>query len=213
MFQVYNKQQSLCSHPRIVYPTPYDSLYISLSDGFDMKTGEPIHKFKSDTGAISLKNTFYSSNNKTVDEKQFQIYENIDFEAHIGTKIGYLHFNKHWQLQTSTLELLMYRNDGQLSSLERSTILNILMISHENPRLAGYILTTNRSMFIKPNGNVAWLNSCSEFISPLKFLVSAITENQFFMKMKCISLIRFLDKSSLKRKNNCALVNNQTYLS
>ena len=26
MFQVYNKPQSLCSHPRIVYPTPYDSL-------------------------------------------------------------------------------------------------------------------------------------------------------------------------------------------
>ena len=26
MFQVYNKAQSLCSHPQIVYPTPYDSL-------------------------------------------------------------------------------------------------------------------------------------------------------------------------------------------
>ena len=25
MFQVYNKPQSLCSHPQIVYPTPYDS--------------------------------------------------------------------------------------------------------------------------------------------------------------------------------------------
>ena len=42
MFQVYNKPQSLCSHPQIVYPTPYDSLYISLRVGFHMNTGEPI---------------------------------------------------------------------------------------------------------------------------------------------------------------------------
>ena len=55
MFQVSNKPQSLCSHTQIVYPTPYDSLYISLGDGFDMNTGETIHKFKSDTGAITLK--------------------------------------------------------------------------------------------------------------------------------------------------------------
>ena len=58
IFQVYNKPQSLCSHPQKVYPTPYDSLYISLRDGFDMNTGEPIHKFKSDTSAITLKNKY-----------------------------------------------------------------------------------------------------------------------------------------------------------
>ena len=54
MFQVYIKPQSLCSHPQIVYLTPYDSLYISLRDGFDMNTGEPIHKYNTDTGAITL---------------------------------------------------------------------------------------------------------------------------------------------------------------
>ena len=43
MFQVHNKPQSLCTHPRIVYPTPYDSLYISFREGFGMNTGEPIH--------------------------------------------------------------------------------------------------------------------------------------------------------------------------
>ena len=55
MFQVYNKPQSLCSQPQIVYPTPYDSVYIIFRVGFDMNTGEPIHKFKSDTTAINLK--------------------------------------------------------------------------------------------------------------------------------------------------------------
>ena len=74
MFQVYNKPQSLCSHPQIVYPAPYDSLYINLRDGFDINTGEPIHKYNSDTGAITLKNKYYSSDKKTVDTKHFQIY-------------------------------------------------------------------------------------------------------------------------------------------
>ena len=84
-----------------------------------MNTGEPIHKFKPNTGAITLKNKFYSSDNKTVDPTFSQVYENIYIEAHLGTKIDYLHFNNLWQLQTSTLELL--RNNCEL---ERSTILN-----------------------------------------------------------------------------------------
>ena len=83
MFQVYNKPQSLFSHTQIVYPTPYGSLYNSRRDSFDMNTGEPIHKFKSDTGAITLKNKFYSSDKKTVDTKHFQICENFNFEARL----------------------------------------------------------------------------------------------------------------------------------
>ena len=54
-----------------------------------------------------------------MDAKHFQTYENIDFEAHLLTKIDYLHFDNIRQLQTSTLELL--RNYFEL---ERSTILN-----------------------------------------------------------------------------------------
>ena len=111
MFQIHNKPQSLCIHPRIVYPTPYDSLYVSLCDGFDMNNGEPNHKLKPDTGAIKLKNNFYSSDNKTVDTTYSQVHENIDFEAHLGTKIDYLLLNNLRQLQTSTLEQL--RNDCQ----------------------------------------------------------------------------------------------------
>ena len=187
MFQVYNKPQSLCKHPRIVYLTPYDSLYISLRDGFDMNTGEPIQKYNSDTAAITLKNKYYSSDNKTVDTKHFQIYENFDFEAHLETKIDYLHFNNLRQLQTSTLELL--RNDCEL---ERLTILNTLKISNKNPRLAGYTLTRNRSMFIKTNGNVAWLYNCPELHSPLQIL------NKFYNRIPILyeEEIHFVDPIS-----------------
>ena len=42
------------------------------------------------------------------------------------------------------------------------------MLSLESPRLAGYILTQNRSMFLETNGNVAWLYHCPKFYSPLQ---------------------------------------------
>ena len=171
-----------------------------------MNTGEPIHKFKSDTSAITLKNKYFSSDNKTVDTKHFQFYGNIDFEARLGTKIDYLHFNNLRQLQTSALELL--RNDCEL---ERSIILNTLMVSYENPRSAGYNFTRNRSFLSKQTAILPGFISVLKFIHPYKFLVSAITEYQFSIKMKYISLIRFLDKPLLKPKNNCVLLNIQTY--
>ena len=42
----------------------------------------------------------------------------------------------------------------------RTQILTILMLSIENPRPAGYMLTGNRSMFLSANGSLAWLYDC-----------------------------------------------------
>ena len=46
-----NKPQSLCGHPRIVYPTSYDSLFIAYTDGFNMDTGIQV-KPTPETGTI-----------------------------------------------------------------------------------------------------------------------------------------------------------------
>ena len=98
-----------------------------------------------------------------------------------------MHFNNLRQLQTSTLELLK-----NLCELERSTILNTLMISHEKPCLAGYTLTRNRSMFIKTNANVAWLYNCPEFHSPLQILSKCYNRKQIL----CEDEIHFVDPIS-----------------
>ena len=50
-----------------------------------------------------------------------------------------------------TAELALLTNQCEL---ERSMILNTLMLSIESQRLAGYILPRNRSMFLENNGNV-----------------------------------------------------------
>ena len=41
-----------------------------------------------------------------------------------------------------------------------------LMLSIENPRLAGYMLTGNRSMFLSTDGSLAWLYDCTLMRSP-----------------------------------------------
>ena len=68
-------------------------------------------------------------------------------------------------LRTAKLALLTNQCE-----LERSMIINTLMLLIESPRLAGYILTRNRSMFLETNGNVAWLYHCPKFYSPLQLI-------------------------------------------
>ena len=79
-------------------------------------------------------------------------YLNLDNEFHQGTKLDYLFFESSKMLEGSDIQLL--RN---LCEQERSQFLTILMLSMENSRLAGYMLTGNRSMFLSTNGSLAWL--------------------------------------------------------
>ena len=79
----------------------------------------------------------------------------MDYEMHIGTKFDYLFFQS---------SLLLHASEIQLSKnpceQERTQIFTILMLSHENPRLAGYMLTGDRSMFLETDGCLAWLYHC-----------------------------------------------------
>ena len=45
------------------------------------------------------------------------------------------------------------------------------MLSLENPRLAGFMLTGNRSMFPETDGSLAWLYHCPQVHSPLHTLI------------------------------------------
>ena len=50
---------------------------------------------------------------------------------------------------------------------ERTQLLTILAMSVENPQLAGFLLTGNRSNFLYVEGSTAWLYDCPHFISSL----------------------------------------------
>ena len=64
-------------------------------------------------------------------------------------------------LEGSEIQLLK-----NLYEQERTQILTILMLSMENPRLVGYMLTGNRSMFLSTDGSLAWLYHCPLMRSP-----------------------------------------------
>ena len=49
--------------------------------------------------------------------------------------------------------------------LERTQMLKMLMLAMQNTRLAGYMLTGNRSMFLNTDGSVASLYRCPKFLS------------------------------------------------
>ena len=85
------------------------------------------------------------------------------YEVHMGTKLAYLIFQSSRLLQASEIQLLKNQCEQ-----ERTQILTILMLSLENSRLAGYMQTRNRSMFLETDGSLAWLYRCPLVQSPLR---------------------------------------------
>ena len=174
VFDVKNSPQKHCGKPTVFYPTKYDSLYIAIiSGGFDLRSGRNLGKERN--GATQLlqyippteNNGFAQlyaydpkhTSHKTSDE---DMYLNMDYEMQVGTKLDYLFFQSSRLLQASEIQHLKNQCEQ-----ERTQILNILMLSLENPRLAGYMVTGNRSMFLETDGSLAWLYHCPLVHSPL----------------------------------------------
>ena len=166
MCEVKNNPQKHCGKPTEVYPTNYDSLYVAIIRGFDLRSGTNLGKERNGTTQLlqyiapTENNGFaqlyaydpkYTSH-KTSDE---EMYLNMDDEMHIGTKLDYLFFQSSRLLQASEIQLLKNQCEQ-----ERTQVLTNLMLSLENPRLAGHMLTGNRSTFLATDGSSAWLYHC-----------------------------------------------------
>ena len=83
------------------------------------------------------------------------MYLNMDFEMHMGTKLYYLFFQSSRLLQASEIQLLKSQCEEERT---------------QNPRLSGYMLTGNRSMFIETDGSLASLYHCPLVHSPFHTL-------------------------------------------
>ena len=199
VFEVKNNPQKHCGKPTPNYPTNYDSLYMArLSEGFDMNTERNLGREKNGATKIlqylgpKAKNDFGQlyAHNPHLEGTQLQkaddpnSYLNIDYEMHLGTKIDYLFFQSSRLLQATEIQLLQNQCEQ-----ERTQILTNLMLALENPRLAGYMLTGNRSMVLETDASLAWLYHCPKVHSPLH------TMNQCYDKIPILyeSEIRFVD--------------------
>ena len=88
------------------------------------------------TDLLNSMHMIRNTSHKTSDE---DMYLNMDYEMHMGTKLDYHFFQSSRLLQASEIQL--FKNQCEQ---ERTQTLTILMLSLENPRLAGYMLTGNR---------------------------------------------------------------------
>ena len=108
----------------------------------------------------------------------------MDYEMQVCTKLDYLFFESTPVLQLSEIQMLKNQCEQ-----ERTQILTILMLSLENPRLAGYMLTGNRSMFLETDGSLAWLYPCPLISSPLHVMINSYDKIPIFYKGQ----IQFVD--------------------
>ena len=174
VFEVKNNPQKLFGKPTEIYRTNYDSIYVAImSGGLDLRPGRNLGKEWN--GATQLLQYIAPTENngfaqlfaddpkhtshKTSDE---DMYLNMDYEMHMGTKLDYFFFQSSRLLQAFEIQLLKNQCEQ-----ERSHILTLLTLSLGNPCFAGYMLTGNRSSFLETVGSLAWLNHCPLIHSPL----------------------------------------------
>ena len=172
LLEVKTEPEISCNNPVQVYPTNYDSLYVVIDfGGFDLASGKRMG-FSGGTQHLQYYQPSVFSDGRLFVHKpesphtdnpnpNTPHYLNLDYELHQGTKLEYLFFESSRMLEGSEIQLLK-----NLCEQERTQILNILMLFLENPRLAGYMLTGNCSMFLSTDGSLAWLHHCPLMRSP-----------------------------------------------
>ena len=168
--EIFQNKQTFCKKPTPMYTTQYPDLYINYQEGFNMQTGNknpivmPEQNEQISQESMSSKLVY----NTLLNRYSFPPLNNsnsfgaVDYDVHVNTKIDYSinHVFKSMSLQE--LNTLHY-----ICELERTQLLTILAMSVQNPQLAGFLLTGNRSNFLYVEGSTAWLYDCPHFLSPL----------------------------------------------
>ena len=170
LFKVKNHPQPLRNKPTEVYHTTYDSMYVAIHyGGFDMKTGQKIiilgpHLLQYQNKAFFSKpgHLYVFSPQPKQADPYINTWLNMDYELQQGTKLDYFFFESSRALQAS--ELNLSKNQCEQERIQSFTI---LLLSLENPRLAGYMLTGNRSLFLETDGSLPWRYSCPQVRSAL----------------------------------------------
>ena len=188
LFEVKTETEVFCTKPVQVYPINYDSLYVVIDfGGFDLACGKK-KRFSGGTQHLQHYQPSGSSDGRLFVHKpesphtdnsnsETPHYLNLDYELHQGTKLDYLFFESSKMLEGSEIQLLK-----NLCEQEKTQILTILMLSMENPRLAGYMLSGNHFMFLSTDGSLAWLYHCPLMHSPPHVMTQCYDKIPIFYK-------------------------------
>ena len=109
---------------------------------------------------------------------------NLQYDVQLGAKFDYIHHRANLNIHASQVKLIQ-----NLCELERTQMLTILTIALENTRIAGYILTCNRFLFLDTDGNVAWLYHWPKIRSLLRVMVKCYDKIPIFYENR----VNFVD--------------------
>ena len=162
-FEVIPNAQIFCGVPDPLHFTQHSDFFVTYTDGFNMHTGQPnpqsmIYEY------TSRKIVLDNFNNKFIfPALNFSnIFATTDYDARINTKIDYTINHVFCSMTVQELNTL-----HTICELERNQLLTRLAMSIQNPQLAGFLLTGNRSNILDVEGSTAWLYDCPHFLSPL----------------------------------------------
>ena len=161
-FEVFPNALTFCGKPEPLYSTQYYDLFVTYTEGFKMHTGQQnptpiINEYISDKIVLNNSNNKYIFPALNVSNN----FATIDYDAHINTKIDYTINHEFRPMTVQELNTL-----HTVCELERNQLLTILAMSVQNPQIAGFLLTGNRSNFLIVEGSTAWLYVCPHFLSP-----------------------------------------------
>ena len=143
-YEVFTNAQSFCGKTDPLFCTQYSDLFVTFTDGFNMHTGQ-LNPQSMIIEYISGKIGLDNSNNKFIFPalKFSDNFAIIDCDDHINTKIDYTISHVFPSMTVQELNTL-----HSVCEIERNQLPTQLAMSVQNPQLAGFLLTGNRSNFL-----------------------------------------------------------------
>ena len=167
-FEVYPLVERECGSPQPLHKTEYDDIYIIYEYGFDMHTGQKVTKKKDkfdDEKFIKIKpEQIISERTRYEDKENHQYYYGfVNEETHLNMKMDLYMSNIYSRISLQAIEFYSQICE-QTRNLRQLTLTQV----QKNTPLLGYILTGDRSIFVKQEGvNVMKMYKCAKKSSPL----------------------------------------------
>ena len=167
-FEIYPIVEHECGSLQPLHKTEYDDIYVIDEYGFDMHTGQKTtrkkDKFDDEKFIKIAPKQIISTYTRYEDEDNNQFYYGfINENTHLNMKMDLYMSNIYSRISLQAIEF--YSQDCEQTRNQRQLTLTQVQ---KNTPLLGYILTGDRSIFVKQEGvNVMKMYKCAKKSSPL----------------------------------------------
>ena len=167
-FEIYPIVEHECGSLQPLHKTEYDDIYVIYEYGFDMHTGQKTtrkkDKFDDEKFIKITPKQIISTHTRYEDEDNNQFYYGfINENTHLNMKMDLYKSNIYSRISLQAIEFYSQICE-QTRNLRQLTLTQV----QKNTPLLGYILTGDRSIFVKQEGvNVMKMYKCAKKSSPL----------------------------------------------